>query len=632
MLKKKNLFRFRGPLRPLLLLLVLAVPAGGAALPAAISGLAISPDGGKALVSMDLDGVPNAWALPVAGGPPVQLTKSKIPVWVVSYFPADERILYQSGPVGDEDHLFVQERDGKAVELFPGKTTRFLGWANDGGSLWVEVLNEVGQSRDLYRVAAGGYERILVDRNGSPVSRLAAVSPDGRYLAYAENYGDLTRNLRVRDRQTLKDQTLLAGEGFTVNMPLGFSPDGAGLLALSDIGGEFRHLARVDAATGEKRDLVSKSWDVLNAFYSPDGKRIAVLAGADTGSKLELYDAATLQPVPLPDLPATEEVATAAFSRDGRTLVVLASGSALPPAVWAYDLATPGAAPRRLNGGETGGDAGAWVKGEVVRFKSFDGRSIPGILYKPLQASPARKAPAVVWIHDGPSGQARLAFDPLVQTLVERGYAVYAINHRGSSGYGKDFQQLDDRRHGLVDLQDCIASKAMLAATGWVDPGRIAVGGVGFGGFLSLDALAFQPGEFAAGVDLFGVSNWQRVLDSLPHSATERTVLAEEMGHMVDLQAAVLMVPRDHAEDIVRPLLIVQGGLDPLAIPVEAEQIAARMKAKKRPVELIALPEEGHGLALRADRERVYRAVADFLDRTFKDRSFKDRSLKPGAR
>jgi dipeptidyl aminopeptidase/acylaminoacyl peptidase len=98
-------------------------------------------------------------------------------------------------------------------------------------------------------------------------------------------------------------------------------------------------------------------------------------------------------------------------------------------------------------------------------------------------------------------------------------------------------------------------------------------------------------------------------------------VLAEEMGHIVDLKAAVLMVPRDHAEEIARPLLIVQGGLDPLAIPAEAEQIAARMKAKKRPVELIALPEEGHGLALRADRERVYRAVADFLDR----------SLKPGV-
>ena len=256
------------PLLPFLL----ALPSRGAVLPAAvptitpaaISGLSISPDGGKVLVSMDFDGVPNAWALAIAGGPPVQLTKSRSPVWVVGYFPADERFLYRSGPAGDEDHLFVHERDGKDVELFPGKTARFLGWSGDGRSLRVDVLNEVAQARDLYQVAADGYQRTLIDRNGSPLSRLAAVSPDGRYLAYAENFADLTRNLRIRDTQTLKDQIQQAGDGFTVNIPLSFSPDGAGLLALSDVGGEFRHLARIDAATGERRELITKSWDVLD--------------------------------------------------------------------------------------------------------------------------------------------------------------------------------------------------------------------------------------------------------------------------------------------------------------------------------------------------------------------------------
>jgi len=609
--KKNSAFRL------FLLSFLLALPALGAAPPPitpAISGLSISPDGSKALVSIDADGVPNAWALPLAGGAPVQLTREKRPVWVVGYFPKDERFVYRSGPVGEEDHLFVRELDGKAVELTPGRRSRFLGWSGDDRSMRIEVLNAGTQARDLLRVAVDGYAQTRIDRSNSTVSRLARVSPDERYLAYAESYGDLVRNVRVRDQQTGKDRILEAGEGFNVKLAVDFTRDGKGLLVLSDEDAEFRSLIRLDLATGDRRTLVKKDWDLLDARESPDGRRLAVIAGGDSRSTLELYDAATLKPLPLPEVPGLSEVSAVAFSPDGGTLVFTASGGALPPGVWAVDLGKPGA-PRRLFGGE----AGDWVAGEVRRFKSSDGFDIPGILYKPRQAAAGRKAAAVVWIHDGPSGQSRLGFDPLIQALVQRGYGVYAINHRGSTGYGKKFQALDDRRHGEGDLRDCVEAKAMLAAMGWVDPGRIAIGGVGFGGFLALDALAFQPQEFAAGVDLFGVADWRRVLDEdLPHTSTERTVLAEEMGYVVDLGARERMTPRDRAGDIVRPLILVQGGKDTLAIPADAEAIAARMKAAKRPVELLALPEEGHGLALRESREKVYKAVGDFLDRALK--------------
>ena len=600
--------------RSLTLFLLLASPSLAASLPPTISGLSFSPDGGKVLVSMDTDGVPNAYALPVDGGPPVQLTRSpKDPVRVVGYFPADERLLYRSGPAGDEDHLFVRELDGKAVELAPGKTSRFVGWSGDGKTLWIEIDNRGSQSRDLYGIAADGYARTLIDRNGSLTSRLARISPDGRYFAYAENNNDLVRDVRIRDRQTSADRTLLTGEGFAVHIPLSFSPDGKGLLTLNDVDSQFRGLALVDPATGQRRDLLRKSWDLLDARYSPDGKRLAVIAGGDTRSGLELYDAATLQPVALPDLPPLGEVEAFAFSRDGAKLAFLGSGSALPPGVWVYDLARPGA-PRRLAGGE----AGDWVEGEVTRFKSFDDRTIAGILYKPRQVPAGRKVPAVIWVHDGPSGQARLGFDPLVQTLVQRGYAVYAVNHRGSFGYGKAFLRLDDRQHGIVDLKDCIAVKAMLAATGWADLARIAIGGVGHGGSLTLSALAFHPQEFAAGIDLFGVADWQRVLNGLPFNSAERTILTDEMGYVGDWQTGSLKAPHAHAGDIVRPLLIVQGARDSLALPSEAADIAAAMKKNGRIAEELLLSDAAHEPVLRADREKVYRAAADFLDRHLK--------------
>jgi len=603
-----------------LLIVLLASPVLASAPPSAIAGLAISPDGGKVLVSMDLDGVPNAYALPAAGGDPVQLTRStQDPVWVVSYFPGDERVLYRSGPAGDDDHLFVRELDGKTVELVPGKSCRFLGWTADGKALSVETSSAGSSSRDLLRIATDGYGKSLVKLSSSNrESRLAAVSGDQRYLAYSEVASGEIQNVRVHDLQTRQDRALRAGEGLMVHIPLGFSPDGKGLLLLNDAASRFRYLVRLDSASGARTDLIKKDWDVLDAFYSPDGKLLAVVAGGDTRSVLELYDAASLKPIALPGFPGVDEVAAAAISRDGKTLALLGSGSGTPPAVYVLDLAHPGP-PRRLFGGSPAeGPGGAWIAGEVMRFAAGDKRQIPGVLYKPAEAGAGRKVPAVVWIHDGPDGQSRLAFDPWIQSLVRRGYAVFAVNHRGSFGYGKDFQQLDDQRHGSADLDDCVAAKAWLAATGWVDPGRIAIGGAGFGGYLTLAALAFRPAEFAAGVDLFGVSSWPRALSAMTYNTPEQRVLAAELGSVADPQSGRFLAPRDHAGDIARPLLIVQGGRDTLAAPADAEQVAAAVKAKGGTVELVVIPDAANRLPRRDDRQRVEQALADFLDRHLK--------------
>jgi dipeptidyl aminopeptidase/acylaminoacyl peptidase len=600
-----------------LLALLLAVPCLAAAPPPVISGLAFSPDGGKVLVSMDTDGVPNAWALPVAGGQPVQLTRSpKDPVWAIGYFPQDERVLYCSGPAGDENHLFVRELDGKSVELFPGKTSYFVGWIPGGPALLAEIDNAGAKSRDLYRIAAEGYGKTMVNRNSSQISRLATASPDGRYLAYREANSDLIRTVRVRDLKTGADSSLLVGDGFTVHLPLSFSPDSTALLVLDDVDQEFKNheflgLARWDMTDGKSRDLFLRSWDVRDALYSPDGTRLAVVAGGDTRWDLELHDAATLKPIALPAYPPVGDVAAIAFSHDSRQLAFLASGGTTPPAVWVYDLGKL-EAPKRLTP-----DAGGGIEGTVMRFPSAAKAEIPGILYKPAQASADHKVPAIVWIHDGPSGQSRLGFDPFVQALVQRGYAVFAINERGSTGYGRTFQQLDDRRHGTQEVDDCVAAKALLAKTGWVDPARIALGGIGFGGYLTLSALSSHPQEFAAGVDLFGIANWQRVLDALPFKSAERTILADEMGH-AGSQTTLLWAPYRRAAAIEKPLILVQGGRDTLAITAEADEIVAAMKKAGRVVEEVLLPDAAHGLVLRADREKVYAAVADFLDRNLK--------------
>ena len=161
-------------------------------------------------------------------------------------------------------------------------------------------------------------------------------------------------------------------------------------------------------------------------------------------------------------------------------------------------------------------DAEDLVDAQIVRFKARDGMTIPNILWKPHQATASNKAPALVWVHGGPGGQTTPSYSAVIQYLVNHGYVVLGINNRGSSGYGKTFFAADDKKHGREPLWDCVDGKKYLQSLDYVDPHRIGIIGGSYGGYMVLAALAFQPDEFNVGVDMFGVANWIRTLESIP--------------------------------------------------------------------------------------------------------------------
>jgi dipeptidyl aminopeptidase/acylaminoacyl peptidase len=257
------------------------------------------------------------------------------------------------------------------------------------------------------------------------------------------------------------------------------------------------------------------------------------------------------------------------------------------------------------------------VEAEVVRFNSYDGLEIPGILYKPQEASSSNPVPAIVFVHGGPGDQSRRGYSAMIQHLVNHGYAVYLINNRGSSGYGKTFFHLDDKKHGDVDLKDVIASKGYLQSLDWVDDRKMAILGGSYGGYMVAAALAFAPEEFDVGINIFGVTNWVRTLQSIPpYWASFRESLYDELGDpATDAERHRRISPLFHAKNIVRPMLVVQGKNDPRVLQVESDEIVAAVRSNNVPVEYVVFPDEGHGFLRKQNRITASEAYLRFLER-----------------
>jgi dipeptidyl aminopeptidase/acylaminoacyl peptidase len=581
-----------------------------------------SADGSKILVASDQTGTFNAFAVPVDGGAPVQLTQSKVSaITLIGYFPGDDRFLYTSDQGGNENsHLYVQSPDGTVRDLTPGDKIRadFLGWSADGRSFFLSTNERDPATSDIYEMKIDGYERTLLFKSEESFYP-GPISPDRRWIAVSKGVTNDDVDLYLHDRTTGKTTLLNPGDvaGTEISYrPQDFSRDGKSLYYLTDKGSEFDYLMRYDLATGKTTEILRPSWDVLKAGFSRNGKYLVAEINNDSRTELRLFDAESLRPVPLPDL-QEGNVTGVIFSQDGRRMAFYAEKTG-PADLFVRDMAS--GQTRRLTRALPTIDPAHLVEGRVARFKSYDGVEVPGILYQPHGASPQSKVPALVWVHGGPGGQSTIGYSGFIQYLVNHGYAIYAINNRGSDGYGKTFHALDDRKHGEADLDDCVASKKMLIDTGWVDPQRIGILGGSYGGFMVLAALAFRPQEFAAGVDLYGVANWVRTLESIPpYWASIRGPLYREMGDPVkDGERLRRISPLFHPDKIERPLIVFQGANDPRVLKQESDDIVAAVRKKGVPVEYHVFENEGHGFKRKDSQEKAYSATLEFLDKYLK--------------
>jgi dipeptidyl aminopeptidase/acylaminoacyl peptidase len=584
----------------------------------AMRGAAFSFDGRRVLVSSDASGVFNIQAIPVDGSPAVPLTESRDDaIGAPAAFPSDDRFLYLQDDGGNElDHLFVQTPDGKSKDLTPGTKLKanFLGWSLDERTFFLSTNERDPRFFDLYEMDAGTYRRRLLFRDDVGYE-FGDISRDRRWLALARARSTTDSDVILLDRTNGELRNLTPHAGEMRNTPQAFSPDGRWLYYLTDEGHEFSALARIDLASRRHDVVETLDWDIDFAAFSPRGRYLALGINRDARTEIRIRDFASGAEVPLPRLPAGE-ITSIAFSRDERSLAFYLNGSRTPSDLFVVTLG--GTEARQLTRNLSPRiDPGQLVDAEVVRFRSYDGTEIPGILYRPLGAAPAARVPALVFVHGGPGGQSRVGYSGLIQYLVNHGYAIFAINNRGSSGYGKTFFAMDDRRHGEADLDDCVDGKRMLAGTGWVDPVRIGIMGGSYGGYMVLAALAFRPDAFVAGVDLFGVANWVRTLESIPpYWESFRVALYREMGDPAsDGERLRRISPLFHADRIRRPLMVLQGANDPRVLKVESDEMVAAARGAGATVEYVVFDDEGHGFEKKENLLRGYRGILEFLDR-----------------
>ena len=589
-------------------------------------GLSFSPDGKALLTSSNASGIYNLVAIPLGQSKPTTITHSeKESIFMIGYFPGDRRILYSADQGGNEmQHIYVRAPDGTISDLTPGEhfMARFHGWARDGKSFYFTTNERNIRHFDLYEIQADDYSRKMLYQNDG-LYFLGPVSPDRRTLVLEKGTDNRSRFIALYDFATGKQKKITLSDVHIWNNAQAFSPDGNYLYYTTDKWREFQYLVRYDLKTGEKKQVLASDWDIAGPFgsravkFSDDGSKILVASNQDARTVVDIYDAPTMKRIGGSSMPLAS-VRSFELSRDGTKLAFIVTNGQIPGDIYVQEIGQ--AAPRRLMVSLSPTvKANDLVGGEVKRFHSFDGVIIPGILYKPHQASPDHKVPAMVLVHGGPGGQTRIGYRPLVQYLVNHGYAIYGINNRGSSGDGKTFFHLDDQDHGGGDLKDVVAAKRMLIGLGWVDPDRIGIMGGSYGGYMTLAALAFYPDVFDVGVDLYGVANWVDTLKSPPPWWAARwTAMQTEMGDFYDEAYWRARSPVFHADKIIKPMIVLQGANDPRVTKVETDEMVANVRKNGVPIDYVVFADEGHGFRKKANQAREATAIREFLDKYLK--------------
>lgn len=581
----------------------------------------LSPDDRHVSFLTNISGTNQVWRVPVSGGWPEQLTAYVDAVSGFAYSPVDDRIIFLKSVGGSEqDQIFLLSADGADITdlvVEPGVTHYFGGWSWDGTKILYSSNARDAAIFDPHVLdLATGQSRRLAEEH---VSMLAAgFSPkDDRVLIRKQTSG-VDQDLYTVDLATGERTHLTPHEGEAIFGGGQWSKDQSTLYITSNLDREYMTPASIDLASRKLTWLEERKWDIEGVNFSFDGTHLSRAYNVDGQSELALLSGGFGgRSLPVPDLPPGMYSATQ-FTRDNRLVVFAYQTSTRPNDIYTWDPATKQL--NRITVSNTSGiPSESFVQPELLRYRSFDGLDVPAYLYLPKNLPAGERAPCLVMMHGGPESQERPDFAGTWQYFLQRGYAILAPNVRGSGGYGKTYNHLDDVEKREDSVKDMAAGVEWLRSTGKVDPDRLAVMGGSYGGYMVLAGLTLYPDLFQAGIDLVGISNFTTFLEKT--SSYRRHWREVEYGSLETDRALLESIsPLHKADRIKAPLMVIQGANDPRVPQNEAEQIVAAVRGRGGDVEYLLYPDEGHGLSKLKNRIEAYPRVADFLDRHVKNR------------
>jgi len=530
-----------------------------------------------------------------------------------------EYIVFTKDKGGDEFGQIhrLDVATGAISMLSPGgRSQNGLGpWSQQGDRMAFGSTRRNGTDRDIYVMDPkdAASTRLVQEVKGGGWGA-ADWSPDDKKLLVFEAISVNESYLWLVDVAT-GEKTLITPKGAEQVAYGGaaWSADGKGLYVTTDKDSEFQRLALLDLATGKHSYLTSHiPWDVDSFELSPDGKTIAFVTNEEGLSVLHLLDTASGKQKPAPKLPVGL-VFGLEWHNNGRDLGLGLNSARSPSDVYSIDVTTGKL--ERWTESETGGlNAASFSEAELVRWKSFDGKTISGFLYKPASRFSGPR-PVVINIHGGPEGQSRPGFQGRGNYLLdELGVAVLFPNVRGSTGFGKSFVKLDNgvlREDSVKDigsLLDWIPTRKDL------DASRVMVTGGSYGGYMTLAVATHYDAKIRCSLDVVGISNFVTFLQNT--ESYRRDLRRVEYGDERDpaMKEHLLKIsPATNAQKIKKPLLVIQGKNDPRVPYTESEQMVATVKNNGGPVRYLLANDEGHGFAKKKNQDFQFYATIAFV-------------------
>lgn len=580
---------------------------------------ALAPDGRHVAVLSSLTGTRQLWIVPATGGQPRQLTFGNgVTGW--RWAPDGKSLVYAADNDGNEQEAYYRIgvdglRESRVVTAQAGAFRVMGDVLPDNRRIVFASTERNGLDYDVYvRDLESGEQRRVYE--GRYLWYPQAVSPDGRWLLMSEAVGEDSDNLFLLELDRAATKAVSRPKRRANHSDGGFAwlPDSSGFYFATNAGRDLAALARHDLETGRTTIVEAAPYDVQNVQLCGSGRYLLWTTNEDGLFRLHGRDLDTGAPLAVPRLP--EGVYAVSCPTSSPVAAIHVNGWATPGDVVAWDLATDRSTTVWASN-LAGLDPARFVRPVSVRATARDGVGLQGLLYLPPgNAREGNAAPPVVFdVHGGPSDQARADYRGYVQYFVDRGIAVFRPNVRGSTGFGHRYATLDDRERRLDGIRDLVDLLAFLRQDGRVDAGRAAVRGGSYGGYAVNAALAAYPGEFVAGVSLYGVADWVTALE-VASPAVKAADLVEygDIGEPRWRAFYERISPIRLADRIRVPVLYSHGVQDPRIDIYETETMVRTLRANGVEAPYIRFPDEGHGWRKLANQLFYFRREARFLE------------------